>query len=48
VDNLGKLLGALEQIPAQLIVTAVSEEGLMGLPVGRRFHVEQGRVRPML
>ena len=48
VDNLGKLLGALEQIPAQLIVTAVSEEGLRGLPVFRRFHVEQGRVRPML
>jgi DNA replication and repair protein RecF len=48
VDNLGKLLGALEQIPAQLIVTAVSEQGLRGLPVGRRFHVEQGRVRPML
>jgi DNA replication and repair protein RecF len=48
VDNLGKLLGALTQIPAQLVVTAVSEGGLKGLPVGRRFHVEQGRVRPML
>jgi DNA replication and repair protein RecF len=48
VDNLGKLLGALTQIPAQLVVTAVSDEGLKGLPVGRRFHVEQGRVRPML
>jgi DNA replication and repair protein RecF len=48
VDNLGKLLGALTQIRAQLVVTAVSEDGLRGLPVGRRFHVEQGRVRPML
>jgi DNA replication and repair protein RecF len=48
VDNLGKLLGALTQVSAQLVVTAVSEEGLKGLPVGRRFHVEQGRVGPML
>ncbi|MGH8177801.1 MAG: DNA replication/repair protein RecF [Steroidobacter sp.] len=48
VDNLGKLLGALTRIPAQLIVTAVNEAGLRGLPVGRRFHVEQGRVQPML
>lgn len=48
VDNLGKLLGALAEIPAQLIVTAVSENGLRGLPLGQRFHVEQGSVRPMV
>lgn len=48
VDNLGKLLGALVEIPAQLVVTAVSETGLRGLPMGRRFHVEQGRLTAML
>lgn len=44
VDNLGKLLHALARLPAQLIVTAVSETGLQGLPVGRTFHVEHGNV----
>ena len=48
VDNLGKFLKALAELPAQLVVTAVSETGLRGLSVGRRFHVEQGRVHPML
>jgi DNA replication and repair protein RecF len=48
VDNLGKLLSALRSVRAQLIVTAVTDAGLNGLPIGRRFHVEQGRVRPML
>ena len=48
VDNLGKLLAALRSVHAQLVVTAVTEAGLKGLPIGRRFHVEQGRVRPML
>lgn len=44
VDNLGKLLHALQRLRAQLVVTAVSETGLHGLPVGRTFHVEHGRV----
>jgi DNA replication and repair protein RecF len=48
VDNLGKFLSAVCDLPAQLIVTAVSSAGLEGLPIGRRFHVEQGRVSPML
>jgi DNA replication and repair protein RecF len=48
VDNLGKLLAALRSLRAQLVVTAVTEAGLKGLPIGRGFHVEQGRVRPML
>jgi DNA replication and repair protein RecF len=48
VDNLGKLLSALRSVHAQLVVTAVTEAGLKGLPIGRGFHVEQGRVRPML
>jgi recombinational DNA repair ATPase RecF len=48
VDNLGKLLSALRSLRAQLVVTAVTEAGLKGLPIGRGFHVEQGSVRPML
>ena len=48
VDNLGKLLAALRSLRAQLVVTAVTEAGLKGLPIGRGFHVEQGRVRPMV
>jgi DNA replication and repair protein RecF len=48
VDNLGKLLAVVSEIPVQLIATAVSEEGLKGLELGKRFHVEQGAFRPML
>jgi DNA replication and repair protein RecF len=48
VDNLGKLLAALRTLRAQLVVTAVTEAGLKGLPIGKGFHVEQGRVSPML
>ncbi len=48
VDNLGKLLLAIAQIPSQLIVTSVHERGLRGIEIGRRFHVEQGRFQPML
>ena len=48
VDKLGKLLAALGRIPAQLIVTAVTEAGLAGIDIGRMFHVEQGRFTPML
>jgi DNA replication and repair protein RecF len=48
VDNLGKLLLAIAEIPSQLIVTSVHERGLRGIDIGRRFHVEQGRFQPML
>ena len=48
VDNLGKLLLAIAEIPSQLIVTSVHERGLRGIDIGRRFHVEQGRFTPML
>lgn len=48
VDKLGKLLGAIEQIPAQLIVSSVTKEGLRGIEIGRTFHVEQGCFTPML
>ena len=48
VDNLGKLLAAIAEIPAQLVVTSVHERGLQGIPIGRMFHVEQGRFAPML
>lgn len=48
VDKLGKLLQAIEQIPAQLIVSSVTESGLRGIEIGRKFHVEQGRFTRML
>jgi DNA replication and repair protein RecF len=48
VDNLGKLLGAVAQIPSQLIVTSVHDRGLRGIEIGRKFHVKQGRFDPML
>ncbi|HMN46325.1 MAG TPA: DNA replication/repair protein RecF [Povalibacter sp.] len=48
VDNLGKLLEAIDSVPSQLIVTSVSEAGLKGVNVRRTFHVEQGRFTPML
>jgi DNA replication and repair protein RecF len=48
VDNLGKLLAAIGEIPSQLIVTSVHERGLEGIETGRRFHVKQGRFSPML
>lgn len=48
VDNLGKLLLAIAEIPSQLIVTSVHERGLRGIDIGRRFHVKQGRFEPMV
>lgn len=48
VDKLGKLLQAIEQIPAQLIVSSVTEQGLRGIEIGRTFHVEQGCFTRML
>ncbi len=48
VDNLGKLLDAIDSVPSQVIVTSVSEAGLAGINVRRTFHVEQGKFTPML
>lgn len=48
VDKLGKLLQAIARIPAQLIVSSVTEAGLRGIEIGRKFHVEQGCFTPML
>lgn len=48
VDNLGKLLLAISEIPSQLIVTSVHERGLKGIEIGRRFHVKQGNFEPMV
>jgi DNA replication and repair protein RecF len=48
VDKLGKLLGVIAKIPAQLIVSSVTETGLRGIDIGRTFHVEQGRFTRVL
>lgn len=48
VDKLGKLLRAIEETPAQLIVCSVTEAGLRGIEIGRKFHVEQGEFSRML
>jgi DNA replication and repair protein RecF len=48
VDNLGKLLSVVAEIPAQLIITSVHERGLEGVEPGRRFHVKQGVFTPVL
>jgi DNA replication and repair protein RecF len=48
VDNLGKLLKLLEKVPAQLVITALHQDGLKGVPIGRVFHVEQGNFSSML
>jgi len=48
VDKLGKLLGAIAKLPAQLIVSSVTETGLKGMEIDRTFHVEQGCFTPML
>jgi DNA replication and repair protein RecF len=46
VDNLGKLLRAVAEIPCQLIVTSVHERGLRGIELCRMFHVKQGSFTP--
>jgi DNA replication and repair protein RecF len=48
VDNLGKVLQLLAELPAQLVVTSLTPEGLRGLSVAKTFHVEQGRFTQML
>ena len=48
VDNLGRLLGVINKIPAQIVVTSVTNAGLKGMQIGRMFHVEQGRFNPVV
>jgi DNA replication and repair protein RecF len=48
VDKLGKLLQAIQEIPAQVVVSAVTEQGLTGVDIGRMFHVKQGCFTPVL
>ncbi|MET0499541.1 MAG: DNA replication and repair protein RecF [Steroidobacteraceae bacterium] len=47
-DNLGKLLRVIERMPAQIIVTSLVEPTFAQLPVGRSFHVEQGKFRQVI
>lgn len=48
VDNLGKLLRAIEQLPGQLVITSVDAKALTALSIGRMFHVKQGLFHPVL
>jgi DNA replication and repair protein RecF len=48
VDNLGRLLAVIDELPAQIIATSVTDAGLRGMRIGRLFHVEQGRFGAML
>lgn len=47
VDNLGKLLTAVAETPAQLVITGLSKEAIQGLRPDHLFHVERGRVEEM-
>lgn len=48
VDNLQRLLALVVRMPAQLIVTALDESRVKLQLPWRAFHVEQGKVKPML
>ena len=45
---LGALLAVLEALPAQRIITGLTEASLAGSRPPSRFHVEQGHVHPVL
>ena len=47
-DNLGRLLRVIERMPAQIVVTSLVEPSFPQLPVGRSFHVEQGKFRQVI
>lgn len=47
VDNLGKLLAVVANIPTQLVVTALTKDVLNFFPYARLFHVEHGVVQAM-
>lgn len=48
VDNLGKLLRIVSRTPAQVVVTSLLEPSFPELPLGRSFHVEQGKIRQVV
>jgi DNA replication and repair protein RecF len=48
VDNLGKLLRVVANLPAQLVATAVNRDSLSALGFGRMFHVKQGQFHAVL
>lgn len=48
VDNLNRLLNLVARVPAQLVVTALDPSRLSLRIPGRAFHVEQGKVSPVL
>lgn len=48
VDNLGKVLAVLSELPVQLVVTSLSSAGLEAIEFGRMFHVKQGRFEAVL
>ena len=45
---LGAFLSVLDALPAQRVITGLTEASLTGLQPPSTFHVEQGRVRPVL
>lgn len=47
VDNLGKLLAAVTNIPTQLVITSLNSDVLNFFPNARMFHVEHGSIRAM-
>lgn len=47
VDNLGKLLAVVADIPTQLVITGLNQDVLSFFPHARMFHVEHGVVKPM-
>jgi DNA replication and repair protein RecF len=48
VDNLGKLLRVVQRTVAQVVVTSLAEPRFQELPIGRAFHVEQGKFRQVI
>lgn len=44
----GRLLARVAALPFQVFVTALDPAPLAGLAQGRRFHVEQGEIRPVV
>jgi recombinational DNA repair ATPase RecF len=47
VDNLGKLLSAVADIPTQLVVTSLNTEVQKFFSQARLFHVEHGALQAM-
>lgn len=48
VDNLGKVLAVLSELPVQLVVTSLTSAGLESIRFGKMFHVKQGDFTAML